>query len=61
MMVVAANLVAMVMHGAIMAVVSGADADGQGLGGGGAQQGGRKGHGEGGDNEFFHDRCPLER
>jgi hypothetical protein len=51
MMVVAAHLVTVMVHGAVMAAMAGADADGQGLRGPTAQH--RKS--EGGDNELFHD------
>jgi hypothetical protein len=58
MVMPAADLLAVVAR---MMAVPGAYADGQGLGGGGAQQGAGDGQGESGGNEFFHNRYPLER
>jgi hypothetical protein len=60
MVVPGADLVAVMVHGAVMAVMAGADPDGQSLGGGGAEQGGGKGKAEGGGNELFHKNDPFE-
>jgi hypothetical protein len=56
MMVEAAHLVT-VVHGTIVAMMAGIDANGQGFGGAGGQHG----KGEGSDNEFFHDNDPWKR
>ncbi len=51
----AADAVMMAIE-AVAMVMAGMDADGQGFRGAGAQQG----DGEGGENDLFHGKCPLE-